>query len=376
MARREMGFARWVLPVLLPGALATGAAAQDASAIDAPPAGARESERVVATGDRTIGVDEVVSGVVVVGGDLRVRGEVRGDAVVVNGDLILESTGSILGDALVTDGRLINQGGRIRGEMRTVDTRGDPGLRAEPAGERAAVATGRAREGGTARAERRATGFRASRLARGFAGVVSTVALGLVLAGIGATLVFYGRPYLENVSDTVRGATVRSGATGLAASFLVIPAFVVLIVALAVSIIGIPFLLVAVPLYPLALVGAAVFGLLGVCHAIGERTAEQSRDGFDFRYRNSYAYLFTGLGMLMMPLVAAHLITMTGFLGFIGTLLKVVTWLAIWFASTIGFGAVILSRAGTQRTFAGPTLDALETDDFFGDEPVGRTSSV
>jgi hypothetical protein len=114
-----------------------------------------------------------------------------------------------------------------------------------------------------------------------------------------------------------------------------------------------------------------------VGHAIGERTAEQSRDGLDFRSRNSYAYLFTGLGMMLMPLIAAHLIVMTGFLGFIGTLLKVVTWLGIWFATTIGFGAVILSRAGTRRTFVvAPPETGFESDDFFGEGPRGRPADV
>src|SRR5690606_27647394 len=130
----------------------------------------------------------------------------------------------------------------------------------------------------------------------------------------------YGRPYLETVSDTVRSNTLRAGVVGLAATFLIVPAFVVLIVALAVSIIGIPLLLVAVPAYPLAVAAAMVMGLLAAAHAIGERTAEQTRGPLELRFSNSYAYLFTGLGMMMAPLLAAHLIRMTGFLGFIGTL--------------------------------------------------------
>src|SRR5690606_12926789 len=151
----------------------------------------------------------------------------------------------------------------------------------------------------------------------GFAGILSTLAFGLVLAGVGSLLIFYGQRYLETVSDTIRTSTVRAGGVGLAALFLVVPAFVVLVVALAVSIIGIPFLLVAVPLYPLAIAAAAAFGLLAAAHALGERTAEQRRDVYDLRYRNSYAYLFTGLGMLLAPLLAADLISMTGFLNFI-----------------------------------------------------------
>jgi hypothetical protein len=278
---------------------------------------------------------------------------------------------------VVTGGRVVDEGGRIRGEMRTLDGRGaetNREVRSAPGAVASEVSREVARSTrAAARTSREARGRQwFDPIRRGFAGIISTLALGIVLAGVGATLVFYGRAYLETVSDTVRSATLRAGATGLAASFLVIPAFVVLIVALAVSIVGIPFLLVAVPLYPLAIFAAAVLGLLAASHAIGERTAEQSREGVDYRYRNSYAYLFTGLGMLLTPLLAAHLIAMTGFLGFIGTLLKLVAWTAIWVASVIGFGAVVLSRAGTRRTFVAPPPEGtFDADDLFDDEPVG-----
>jgi hypothetical protein len=339
----------------------------------AGPAGAPAPSRVV-TGNRTIEAGEVIDEVVVVGGDLRVRGQVTGNAIVVGGDLILESTGEVRGDAVVTGGSIRNEGGRVLGEMRAIEGQGlDVAAEVQRAVGGGAATAAATRE--VERQQRRESRdrFRPSPITRGIAGIVSTLALGLVLTGVGATLIFYGRTYLETVSDTARASLVRSGATGLAASFLVIPAFVVLIVALAVSIIGIPFLLVAIPAYPLAVFAAAVFGLLGVAHALGERTAEQSRDSMDLRYRNSYAYLMTGVGMLLLPHIAAHLISMTGFLGFIGTLLRIVTWLAIWIAATIGFGAVILSRGGTRRTFVPRHADPgpYDSDDLFGDDPIG-----
>jgi hypothetical protein len=366
------------LPILFAGIAASGLGAQET----ATPSGAADpsqgGSRIV-TGDRTIEAGQTVDEIVVVGGDLRVRGQVTGDAVVVDGDLILEETGLILGDALVTGGTLLNEGGRVRGEMRSVQ---GPGLNlsreAAESGGSTVVEVEESRA-----AARETTRTRVSRgifdpIRHGIAGIIATLALGLVLAGVGSALVFYARPYLETVSDTIRGATLRSGATGLAASFLAVPAFVVLIVTLAVSIIGIPFLLLAVPLYPVALFAAGVFGLLAAAHAIGERTAEQSRDALDLRYRNSYAYLLTGLGMLLLPHLAAHLISMTGFLGFIGTLLRVLTWVAIWVAATVGFGAVILSRAGRRRTFvpAAPDVGTYEGDDFFADDSLGGPGNV
>lgn len=377
-------------PVLLAACgLAGSLAAQEAApvpespaqdAVQAPPAApaaspAREQNTVV-TGDRTIESGSSVDGVVVVDGDLRIRGEVTGDAVVLNGNLILESSGVVLGDALVTNGRIVNEGGRVRGEMLSVEG-GSAGRTARSAtvvsgdsdrNASASVGLGRDRGGDS--------WFRPIR--RGIAGIISTLAFALVLGGIGAALVFYAKPQLETVSDTIRASTLRAGATGLAATFLIVPAFVVLVVALAVSIIGIPLLIVAVPLYPLAIFAAILAGLLAASHSIGERTAEQSRNALDLRYRNSYAYLFTGVAALTLPIIVAHLLTMTGFLGFIGILLQVVTALVIWAAATVGLGAVILSYGGRRRSYAGATPEAvgLDSDEFFVDPTLGGDDHV
>jgi hypothetical protein len=335
------------------------------------------TDRVV-TGDHTVAEGDSIGDVVVVGGTLRVLGEITGDAVVVGGDLIVESTGRILGDAVVTGGTIRNEGGTIVGEMRTLDGNGAIAAevrRAVIGGTAAATATREAtrasRAEGARRVETRREHAWFDPIRRGVVGVISTLALGLVLAGLGAAVIFYGRTYLDTVSDTLRASVPRSLATGLAAGFLLVPAFVVMVVALAVTIIGIPLLIVAVPLFPLAVVGAIAFGLVAAAHAIGERTAEQ-REHFDMRYRNAYAYMATGLAMLLAPLLAAHLLGMTGFLGFVSTLLKGLTVAVIWATATAGFGAVLLSRGGTRRTFARPLAPEpdFEMDPLFDDEPT------
>jgi cytoskeletal protein CcmA (bactofilin family) len=300
-------------------------------------------------GSRTIAEGESVRDVLVVGGNLRVRGEVRGDAVVVGGNLTLYETGRVRGDVVVAGGRFRNEGGMVGGEVRSMDR--IPGV------------AGRAeRVVHTERHERSMFG----RIWRGFAGVVSTLALVIVLAGAGAALIFYGHRYLETVSDTLRASAPRSGAVGLAAAFLIVPAFVVLIVALAVSIVGIPLLLVAIPLYPLAVAAAAMFGLLAAAYAIGERTSEQR--SYSASRRNGYVYLATGLLVLFAPVLMGHLVGMTPFLGWVGGLIKFFSYAIIWVATTAGLGAVILSRAGTRRTFArrpAPPEDPILDDDPF-----------
>lgn len=320
----------------------------------------------VLTGDQVVAKGETVDGdMVVVGGDLRVEGEIRGDAIVTEGDLLLEEGGRVLGNAVVTGGQLLNHGGRILGEMRTLATT-----------EHAEVVHVAPKAAGAPRQSAHFDRSWFQGIAEGIAGVFSTLAFGLVLAGMGAALIFYGLPYLRTVSDTVRRHTGRSAAVGLAASFLIIPAFVVMVVALAISIIGIPVLLVAIPLYPLAVVAAFGFGVLAVAHVIGEYTAER-RGTFDFHYRNAYAYVFLGIALLLAPHLAGHMIGMVGFLGWVGMLLQVVGAMILWAAATLGLGAVILTRAGTRQPFPERSFDpVLDGDPLFDAEPVAREPHV
>ena len=339
-----------------------------------PPPTRVEGDKISLGKNVTVPKGEIREGDIAhVGGNLRVEGEVRGDVGVVGGNLTIESGGIIDGDAAVAGGNLVlnegslvrgevavkggkivNNGGRVVGEMRT-----EEGYRGPSA---AAV-----REQRRDRAQQ--PWYRP--ITRGFAGIVSTLAIGLVLAGVGAGLIFYGLPYLQTVSDTIRVSTLRSAAVGLAAMFLVIPAYLVLLVLLAVSIIGIPVIIVAAPLYPVAVIVAVGFGLIAAAHAIGERTAEQ-RTPTDIRYRNAYAYLFGGVGLLIAPMLVGYLVGMTGFLGFVRMLLLILGWAGVGTAAMVGLGAVVLSRAGTRRFFAERFDDALfEPDPLLDNEPAG-----
>jgi hypothetical protein len=163
---------------------------------------------------------------------------------------------------------------------------------------------------------------------------------------------------------------------GIAANFLSVPAFLIGLVVLLVTIIGIPLLLLYVPLFWVALSAAAAMGLVAAAHAIGERTAEQS-GSFGTMRRNAYSYTFTGIGILLAPLFAAHLLELTGFLGWLGDLVEVLGTLILWAAATVGFGAVVLTRAGTRPGW--PWARAgMPYDPIFDEEPAfeGRGAHV
>jgi hypothetical protein len=369
------------LALLAAGVLAGGPFAlrgQDTLAAGGAPEPAplvRSGDRVV-TGDLRIGPDEVVEGkVVVAGGTLVVEGRVTGNATVTGGGMRLApgarvggtvqvtggdlvNAGSIGGDARVVGGRLIDEQGSIGGEMRVES--GDAGTGAGGHGPAA---------GQSVRIGHRTW---LSAFGDGAVGLVQTLAMALLLAGVGAGLVFYARPQLERVSDTVRSDLSRVGLLGLASNFLWLPVYLVGVLVLALTLVGIPFLVVWVPLFPVAVLAAAAFGLVAVAHAIGERTAEQ-RGSLERLQRNPYAYILTGLALVFAPMMVAHLLELTGFLGLVADLLEAFSILLLWAAASVGLGAVILTRAGTRRHWGwagGPPYDPVFDADPLADEPL------
>jgi hypothetical protein len=187
------------------------------------------------------------------------------------------------------------------------------------------------------------------RLWRGIQGIISALLLGAILFGVGfATIFFGGRQYIEGVADMARASTTRSLLVGLAAMFLLVPAYVLGMIALAISIVGIPALLLWIPLFPIAACLAGVLGYLGVAHAAGEALAERRFSGTDwFRRGNSYYFLMSGLGLLFSLFIASKIVSITGIDFFAATLFgigMVVTWAAV----SIGLGAVLLSRGGRR----------------------------
>jgi hypothetical protein len=215
-----------------------------------------------------------------------------------------------------------------------------------------------ARAAAEARAERRARATPPPRsrsplryISEGLGGVFSLLVSYVVLFAIGLGVVLFGgRNYLEGVADTARHATTRSLFVGLAAAFMVIPAFIIGIIGLVISIVGIPGLLVWVPGFPLAIVLAVLLGYLAVGHAVGEAVAERRFYGTDwFQRGNSYYFMLSGLGLLLAFFLAGHVVHMAGpWLGLIRGMLMFLGGVATFMALAIGFGAVLLSRAGTR----------------------------
>lgn len=204
-------------------------------------------------------------------------------------------------------------------------------------------------------------------IANGLAGVLSVLVAYGVLFGIGVVTIFFGgRRYLEGVADTARHATTRSLLVGLAASFLIVPAFILGAIALAISIVGIPALFLWVPLFPVATCLALLMGYLAVAHAAGESLAERRFYASDwFKHGNSYYFMMTGLTLLVGLFAASQVVSMAGpLLGFLRGMLMALGVVVTWAALSIGLGAVLISRAGTRPA----RLDGAADPEIFAEE--------
>lgn len=204
-------------------------------------------------------------------------------------------------------------------------------------------------------------------IADGLAGVLSVLVGYGVLFGIGVVAIFFGgRRYIEGVADTARHATTRSLLVGLAASFLIVPAFILGAIALAISIVGIPALFLWVPLFPVAACVALLLGYIAVAHAAGESLAERRFYASDwFKHGNSYYFIMTGLTLLVGLFAASQVVSMAGpFLGFLSGMLMALAVVVTWAALSIGLGAVLISRAGSRPV----RLDGVVEPEIFAEE--------
>lgn len=299
--------------------------------------------------------EELEGTLILVDGDLEVRGTIRGDVVVTGGVVSLREGGRITGDLRLAEGELERSGGSVGGSVRLLDAGGETPLERGDLEELRRDLEREIRrdvmaslESDRRRSPNMVVGaFR--NVGRAIAGLLENVVTLLVLATLGALALHFVRERLEVVATTARRAPVRAAVVGLAGGFLLIPVYVLGIVALAVTIIGIPFILVWAPLFPLAAALAALLGYLAVARNVGEWVAEQEYRGLEWIRGSNVLYIMTaGIAALMVPCIAASALRVLGLGFFTGLLTFVGSTIGI-LAMLIGFGAVLITRGGRIR---------------------------
>ena len=208
------------------------------------------NDRVRIGGSLSVASGEVVDGdVVAVGGSVTVDGEVHGDVVAVGGSVTLGPEANVERNVVVVGGRLSRApGARVAGKAQEV---GFPGMdfgrwnwRHNPVGS-----------------------WASSMLGSAFA-FVGTLARVVVLCLLVALVALFGRDTMEGAGATAAESTIKAGAIGFLAQVCFIPALIITVVVLVMTVVGIPLLL----LLPFAFLAAAVVGLVGfasVAHLVG-----------------------------------------------------------------------------------------------------------
>jgi hypothetical protein len=178
-------------------------------------------------------------------------------------------------------------------------------------------------------------------------------ALRMTLAGLLIALVVLVAPVpVRRVERVVVTQPWAAALTGLLAELCFVPVLVVAVIALVISIVGIPLLLLLVPFAALALGAALVIGLSGSACGLGRlvwRRSQARRGGLlaDAAVGLAVVWGLTLIGRFV-GLAGWPLNVAAGALVAIGALIEYAAW-------TLGLGAALLTRFGTRgETMEGP----------------------
>ncbi len=315
-----------LLTIVLAGViLQVGGAAQEA----APSSYRLTGTRLAIAQDVHVERDEeVTDAAVVIGGSLTVDGRVRDGIVVVGGDLRLGATADVRGDIVLVGGQLVRDAGaRHVGSVNYISF-GDW--------------------------SRRTFGWLPTLSVGDFgrwlslAGTLGRVSL---LAVLMAMVLIVARPAAARVSRAAVAEPLRAGLVGLAAEIFFVPFLVAASIGLAITIVGIPFVALLVPLA----IAVGVFALVMGFTAVACRLGEWVGDRLGWQAGNAFVATAIGFFLIVAPTLAARLIgvgpdalrPMALALLMVGLVVEFLAW-------TVGLGAAILTGLGRWYTVPPP----------------------
>ena len=272
--------------------------------------------------------EEVTAAAVVVGGSLTVDGRVRDGIVVVGGDLRLTATADVRGDIVLVGGQLLrDEGARHTGSINYISF-----------GEWS----------------RRTFGwlptFEFGDFGR-WLSLAGTFARLSLLAVLMAVLLIVARAPVARTGRTAAAEPVRAALIGLAAEIFFVPFLIAASIGLAITIVGIPFVALLVPIALVIAVFALVLGFTSLACRLGEWL----EDRLGWQPGNAFLATAIGVFLIMGPTLAARLIGVGPDALRPGAFALLMVGLAIEFlAWTIGLGAAILTGLGRWHTVPPP----------------------
>jgi hypothetical protein len=304
----------------------------------------------------------VASSLLVLDGDLTLDGRVDGDVILLGGRVSLGEAARVGGDLRWIDADVSGNRAAVAGTIREVQPVADRPAQALRDEIREEIRQAMGAAAAPDRRVRRAPAL--TNIARGVGSVFQTLVTFAILFGIGLLLLYFAPRNFEVAARTARYATGRAALVGLAGSLLAFPLWVVGIVVLAVTVIGIPVMLLWLPLFPAAVALAITFGYLAVARNLGRWASQRHIHLESLDASRPAVQLGAGLVVLLAAFALAGVFQMggawlslfQGLITFVGVMLTI-------FAGLVGFGAILLSRGGRDPLYAGPGWSwAGETD--------------
>jgi hypothetical protein len=287
----------------------TATAAQDGHAQRIRISGLKDYARVT-TGDMSVPAGTTTSGsVMVIRGNLDVYGNVDGAATAVLGDVVVHEGGRVRGGAVALGGHVRNEGGSILGVIKDV--------------------------GAT---HNRSTVSFGGRPRTTIGSLVSAFIWLVVLLLVGTFVLFYLRDYFKRAVEVVTNETGRSLLTGAIGGVASIPALIAIIVALAITIVGVFLIPVGVAVFLIAISGVGILGFLAVAQVAGVAIAGKREA--ETPAGQELQYLYTGILAFSALWIIAAAFT---WFPILGSILRMLAFSVTFVAVATGFGAVILS---------------------------------
>ena len=279
----------------------------------------RVAGEVVVMGGSASVLGTVDGELVVIGGTAEVEGTVEGDVIVVGGTLRLGPQSVVQGNVSVAGGTLHRESGsRVDGKVSEVGVgKGKTTITIGPSdGHRMG----------------RWSLFGPMRSVGGLFGLLTRAVLLLLMVLVTVAL---GGRYVRPIAARAASEPLRSGGLGLLAEVLFVPVLVITVIVLAVSIVGIPFLLL-LPFAMVLLLVVALMGFTGVVVRLGDLVSDRVGLASDSPYARAAVGV---LAVMAIPLLGRALsVVFGGFLSgsvaFVGFLIEYVAW-------TVGFGAAL-----------------------------------
>lgn len=285
------------------------------------------SQAEVRVGDVEIGRSERIDGsLVILGGDLRLRGVVTGNILSYGGNVRLYEGARVDGDVVSMDGTVTGSRNIVAGTIRSVST-----------------VRGQAIERVRATAPVSSWGS----VTRNLMTLLGTI---VALASIGFGVTFFAPRQLEIVASHVASNPGKSFLAGLFAQPLLFPALAMLVVGLTISIVGILIIPLAIIAACLVVGTAVVVGYLAVARSIGCKHARLRADRTGKTVSlEQYPTILRGLAFMLAAWLPAVLLSWSPAASIP---IAVAAALFTWILATAGFGAVVTTRAG----YTGPLV--------------------